>query len=196
MEQIRTFIAIELPDEIKRYLTELENRLRDSTAIPAKWVNPEGIHLTLKFLGNVNSNKLNGITKVLENAAASVTPFALNIKEAGAFPNLRKVQIVWIGLDGDTEPLKLLQSRIEDGLVPLGFSREKREFTPHLTLARVRDTASPAEREQLGSAIAGLATDSACSFKVTSVSVMRSQLSREGARYSQIAGIRLPAILP
>ena len=109
MEHVRTFIAIELPDEVKSALSQIQSRLKSGSQYPVKWVNPHSIHLTLKFLGNVAAAKLDEITKAIEVAAKGTPPFHLKVKGLGVFPNPKKVQVVWVGIDGDIKQLNQLQ---------------------------------------------------------------------------------------
>jgi len=191
MEQVRSFIAIELPHELRRKLSQLQAQLKSGGLASVKWVDPYGVHLTLKFLGNVAVNRLNNITKAIEVAARGISPFRLEVLELGVFPNLKRVQVVWVGIGGDIDKLGQLQQRIESNLVPLGYVSESRPFAPHLTLARLRDTASLVERQKLGELIAGTRFESSYTFEVDCVSLMRSQLTREGAIYSRIGSVRL-----
>jgi len=191
MEQIRSFIAIELPGEIKQALTSLQEKLKAAGGAPVRWVDPANIHLTLKFLGDIDSGITGGITAALEAAASGTHPFSVAVSELGVFPNPSRVQVVWVGLSGDLDKLNQLQKRIEDGLVPLGFKAEGRAFTPHLTIARVRDYASPDARQQLGQLIGKTRIDAKYGIKVNAVQLMRSQLTREGPIYTRISTIEL-----
>ena len=196
MEQIRSFIAIELPEEVKAGLVELQARLKSGMQPAVKWVDPYSIHLTLKFLGNIAVDKIAAITKAMEEAAQEISPFQLKVKNLGVFPNLRRVQVVWVGINGEVDKLSQLQQRIELNLVPLGFASESRPFVPHLTLARLRDRASPDERQKFGQLIADTKLEAVYTIKVDSINLMRSQLTREGAIYSQISSVRLKKPLP
>ena len=191
MEPIRSFIAIELPDELKSELTRLEARLKSDKQPWVKWVNPHSIHLTLKFLGNIAVDRTGEITMAMENAVQGISPFHLEVKELGVFPNLRRVQVAWVGISGEVDKLSQLQKRIETNLTPLGFTPETRAFTPHLTLARLRDQAPLDERQRFGQLIANAKFDTACTIEVDAISLMRSQLTREGAIYSQISSVKL-----
>jgi 2'-5' RNA ligase len=191
MEEVRCFIAIELPDEIRRGLRELQAQLKAAGQAPVKWVEPENIHLTLKFLGNVAADRIDGIALAMTEAVRGTSPFSLEVRELGVFPNPRRVQIVWVGVSGETEKLSKLQQRIESGLAKLGFAPENRRFTPHLTLARLRDRATPQEREKLGQTIAETEFATAQDFTVDSVKLMKSQLTREGPIYSQLSSAAL-----
>jgi 2'-5' RNA ligase len=190
MEQVRCFIAVELTQDIKDALSQLQGQLKTGQ-FPVKWVNPYGIHLTLKFLGNVDAGMTGQISEAIKEAAQGASPFNLEIKELGVFPNLRRVNVIWVGIGGEVEKLLQLQKGIESSLERLNFAPEARAFTPHLTLGRVRDQASPDERQKLGELIAGTKFETAHTLPVNSVSLMRSQLTREGAIYSQLSSIEL-----
>ena len=189
MDQIRSFIAIELPDELKRGLGRLQARLQDRPGI--KWVDPDSIHLTLKFLGDVAASRIGEITDAMEEAAGGVSPFRLKASGLGVFPNPRQTRVAWVGLEGDVESVTGLQQRLEASLARLGFTPETRRFTPHLTLARVRDRASPEERTGFGQAFTGANLDIEYAIKVSAIILIKSQLTRAGAIYSQISSVGL-----
>jgi len=117
--------------------------------------------------------------------------FQLQLKGVGAFPSLRRAQVIWVGLEGELEKLQNLQNQLESSLVPLGFPRESRGFTPHLTLARLRETATPQQRQFMGEMIAKTEIESKLVIKVDSLSLMRSQLMRTGAIYSCLHSVDL-----
>lgn len=196
MEQIRSFIAIELPEALKQELSKLQGRLQQPRQSWIKWVDPQSIHLTLKFFGNINMGKIPPITKAMEAAAQGIPPFHLEVSGLGAFPNLKRVQVVWVGMGGETEVLRHLQRNLESHLTPLGFVPEKREFSAHLTLARLRHQATPPERERLGQLIASTRFKTAPTIKVEAINLMKSQLTREGAIYSIVSSVRLKKPLP
>jgi 2'-5' RNA ligase len=189
MEEVRAFIAIELPAEIKRSLGELENRFK-SRNYRAKWVTAESIHLTLKFLGGISVDSISDVTHVIEKAAAGTPCFRLAVSGLGVFPNLQRVQIVWAGVTGELDELSRLQKRIDAGLESLRFIPESRPFTAHLTIARIRDEASPTERQSIGQLVAKTGFEGG-EFNVESVSLMKSQLTREGPIYSRLASIAI-----
>jgi 2'-5' RNA ligase len=191
MEQIRAFIAVELPETVKEGIKRIQDKLRSTNPYCARWVEPRGIHLTLKFLGNVDINKIEAITSSIKVVAQSVAPFKLEINGLGAFPNMRRVQVVWIGIKGDLERLQALQSSIESSLIPLGFAAENRTFQPHLTLARLRDTATFQERQYLGEILGKTNIDSNLVIDVSSFSLIRSELTRAGAVYTPLCSVEL-----
>ena len=186
MESVRAFIAIELPDSVKAVLSRLQEDLRRGNQHPVKWVGPEGMHLTLKFLGNVAAPAIPDIASAVSASAEPTTPFELGLGRVGAFPNLRAPRVVWVAVEGETTTLAALQERVERALLPLGFEPEKRAFSAHLTLGRVRERASPADRRRLGEVVASLAIEHPARFEVRSISLMRSTLAREGAIYDRL----------
>jgi 2'-5' RNA ligase len=191
MEPIRAFIAIELPSQIKASLSQLQDTLRKSRSASVKWVDTEGIHLTLKFLGNVDEGEIPALKEALSEAVEGIVPFNLALGNPGAFPNIQAPRVVWVGVVGELEWLNTLHNNVERVLIPLGFSAEQRAFSPHLTLGRVRDDASSDERRRLGEKVSLLKAEGECSFKVDSLSLMRSTLTRGGAIYSRLASFEL-----
>ncbi len=191
MEQIRSFIAIELPDELKSELVQLEARLKSGGQFRVKWVDPNGIHLTLKFLGDIAADKAEEIVGAMEEAARGVSTFQLKVKGLGVFPNPKRAQVAWVGLSGEVDKLAQLQKSVESKLAPLGFAPESRRFTPHLTLARLRNQVSPDERQRFGQLITGTAFEADCAIEADTISLIRSQLTREGAIYTRINSVRL-----
>jgi len=191
MEQIRSFIAIELPEALKQELARLQGKLQQPRQSWIKWVDPQSIHLTLKFFGNINMATIPPITKAMEAAVQGIPPIHLEVSGLGAFPNLKRVQVVWVGVGGETAVLRHLQRSLESHLAPLGFVPEKREFSAHLTLARLRHQATPSERERLGQIIAATRFNTVHTIKVEAINLMKSHLTREGAIYSVVSSSRL-----
>jgi len=191
MERVRSFIAIKLPDGLKAELGQLQARLKLGEQSWVKWVDPYSIHLTLKFLGNIGGDKIGEITRAMEEAVQGISPFHLEVKELGVFPNLRRVQVAWVGMGGEVNKLSQVQQRIDTNLAPLGFATEERAFTPHLTLARLRDQASPDERQRFGKLIADTRFEAVHTIKVDAIILMKSQLTREGAIYTRISSVGL-----
>ncbi len=191
MEQVRSFIAIELPEELRLALRQLQARLKSGNQPWVKWVDPNSIHLTLKFLGNIAVGRIGEITTAMEEASQGISPFHIKVKDLGVFPNLRRVQVAWVGMSGEVDRLSQLQQRIEVSLARLGFARESRPFTPHLTLARIRDQASAEERQAFGHLIINASLETDYTIEVNVISLMKSQLTREGAIYSRIGSVGL-----
>lgn len=186
MQQIRTFIAIELPEEIKGRLSHLIEELKPGKEQAVKWVNPDSLHLTLKFLGNVSIAKVPEITGAIERVTAGMKPCQLGLEELGAFPNAKSPQVVWVGISGEVAHLIDLQKRIDQALVPLGFPPETKAFSPHLTLGRVRDKASPNERIHLGKALQSHKVKNGPAFTVDKVAFLKSTLTSSGPIYNRL----------
>jgi 2'-5' RNA ligase len=191
MKQIRAFIAIELPEGFKASLSQIQAKLKPGRELSVKWVDPQGLHLTLKFLGNIALPTVSEVTEAIAGVASSVAPFRLELIELGAFPDIHMPRVVWVGLGGDLVSLLGLQEGIDSSLIPLGFSSEGRAFSPHLTLGRVRDRASAEERRRLGVELSSLQLREHPVLPVEGVSLMRSKLTKEGAIYSRLAWIAL-----
>jgi len=187
MDEIRAFIALELPSEIKTALSDLVSRLRTGHERSVKWVNPEGIHLTLKFLGNIPASKVAAIADVLHMTTAGRKPFTLELGKLGAFPNLKSPRVAWVGLEGNVADVVQLQKRLDQALIPLGFPTEKRAFSPHLTLGRVRDGATSRDRTQLSASLTSIKAISAPPFKMERLALMKSTLTPNGAIYDCLA---------
>jgi 2'-5' RNA ligase len=184
---MRLFVAIELPEDLKAAIARVQEQLK-SSGPAANWTRPEGIHLTLKFLGEVEETKAAGIIEALQGACRGTQPLRLEIAGAGAFPNVRAPRVLWVGARGDTEQLATLQAAVEDSMEKLGFAREARKFSPHLTLARIK---FPKPRDNWASAIDGIKTVSLGSFTADHVSLMKSELRRDGAVYAEVGRIEL-----
>ena len=185
-ELMRLFVAIELPAELRETLTALQADLRRRGLDSLRWVRPDGIHLTLKFLGEVPSNKLPTIRQALAGSVKGVPLHRLSVGPLGTFGNRRGPQVLWVDLKGDLEPLLLLQERVERALEAAGFPRERRQFAPHLTLARVRPEAAPAMAARLAEAIQAVRVPPG-ELKVREVSLMRSILQKGGTVYQCLA---------
>ena len=190
LEQVRSFIAVELPDDLKLRLERIQSYLKSFNCSGVKWVRPDGIHLTLTFLGSISPNTVGGVGRIIEDAARGIKPIQLTVEGAGVFPNPKQAQVAWVGISGEIKKLSKLKNDIDRGLFELGFSPESRPFKPHLTLARVGRWVSPEERGRFGRLVTEARFDM-CPLRVGGISLMKSQLSREGAVYSRIGLSRL-----
>jgi RNA 2',3'-cyclic 3'-phosphodiesterase len=189
--QIRSFIAIELPPEVKKALTRLQDRFKAGDGGQVKWVEPENLHLTLHFLGNIPADTVSPITDALEQAAAGTRHFQLEVGGLGAFPDLRRVQTIWVGIAGDVDKLDKFYKDIGAHLTPLGHKPETRLFSPHLTIGRVRDFARPEERAALVRMIENSSFNVKYRVDVTAVNLMKSQLTPRGPIYTQLSSVKL-----
>jgi 2'-5' RNA ligase len=134
---MRIFIAIELPQEIKVALGRLQQELKKAGA-DVKWVETENIHLTLKFLGEVDEEKLENIKQALEEVASGNQQFKIRLASCGAFPKIISPRVIWVGIDQGDKETKMIASGLEEKLAALGFAKEERPFSSHITIARTR----------------------------------------------------------
>ena len=138
---IRSFLAIELPKPVLKKIEEVQGDLR-STHADVRWVNPEKIHLTLKFFGNIEDSRIDPIFKSIEEPIRNTLPFSLKVRGVGAFPHLKNPRVIWMGLVDGREVLIAFQKQIETQLEKIGFQPEDRPFNPHLTLGRMKGRSS------------------------------------------------------
>ncbi len=188
---MRLFVAVDAPPEVKRAIIDTIDGLQRSLGTSAlRWVRPEGIHATLEFLGATSEERVPEIKRALAGCAEAAAPFDLTPSGVGSFggPNLR---VIWIGLGGDEGALANLAERVEDSLAPLGFPCEQRAFNAHLTLARVRDDATPAERARLHDALTRFDAPRFPTFRVAEFVLMQSILGAGGAYYRPLARFAL-----
>lgn len=190
MPTIRTFIAIELAAPILEKLGDLQSRMqRDLPPTLLRWVRPEGIHLTLVFLGDIQAEQVDPIAEALAEACAGHAPFTVSVTGMGCFPNVRRPRVVWIGVEELSGALVHLQHDIDRALVPLGFRPEARAFSPHLTLGRVKEGGRQA-LEALG-AYVERAKVHIGEMEVKAVHLIRSDLRPSGAVYTELAIVPL-----
>jgi len=182
MTSIRAFIALELPPAAVSLLQEVQQELK-RLKIRARWVRPENIHLTLKFLGDINPDDVGKISDAMTSAAADTSPVTLSVRGIGVFPGIKRPRVIWIGLGGNIQELLALQGRLETGLDTLGFPREKRAFKAHLTLGRIKQAVNPDVIRQLMGQYAGLDSDE---FTCDQVILFKSDLKPSGAEYSKL----------
>ena len=186
--RLRLFFAVELPEEVRSLAAERAERLRrDFPHVRAGWERPEKMHVTLKFLGDVDAARVAELGRAADRAAGGLSTFPLSIEGAGSFPPRGAPRVLWLGLRDEGGRLVLLQRRLEEECEREGFPREPRAFKPHLTLARVR---SPHGAREL--AAAHRETDfEPQSFRVSELIVMRSELGPGGSRYTPLSRHRL-----
>jgi 2'-5' RNA ligase len=179
---MRTFIAIEIPDSIKTELAKLQNDLRRAQA-DVSWEKQENIHLTLRFLGEVEEEGLVVMKQVCAEIAADFAPFMLTLNGVGAFPNFRQPRVLWAGLAGEIKIAAQLQKRLEERVDSLGFKPDDKPFKPHLTVGRVKS----GKNARQAAALAEIYQLPALSFEVSEIVLMRSELHASGARYTTLA---------
>jgi len=186
-DNLRLFIAIELPAEVRDALARLQQRFQtgDEDSV-VRWTALDSIHLTLKFIGETPAANRAAIEAALQEAVASHAPFSLTLQGAGCFPDLQRPRIVWAGVSGDIEHLHTVRNAIERTVAPLGYPTEDREFSPHLTIGRTRQDASRMALTALGNQVRKVERSALATWRVEGISLMRSQLKPSGPIYTQL----------
>ncbi|MEW6114635.1 MAG: RNA 2',3'-cyclic phosphodiesterase [Thermodesulfobacteriota bacterium] len=186
--EIRTFVAIEIPSEVKAFLSDMSRRLKGFGG-DVRWTRPEGIHITLKFLGNIKPDLVGDIRDALSPICARQLPFALSVRGTGGFPDMRRPRVLWAGLNDPDQALVPLAAQVDTALEPLGFTREKRPFNPHLTLARFRSLKRSSDLLQ---AVTRMASIEGPAFTAHEAILFQSILKPTGAEYTALC--RLPFV--
>ena len=180
---IRTFIAIEIPGDIVSKIRELQKGIKNF-GLKIKWVKSENIHLTLKFLGNVESVRIGEITEAIFKTAEEYTPISLAAKGIGVFPGIRRPRVLWIGLTGQLETLMSLQKTLDENLRLIGFPKEKRPFKGHLTLGRIK---AKIDAKRFGDALMASRNFESETFTADRLILYKSELKPSGAVYTKLA---------
>ncbi len=189
---MRLFVAVELPDSIKQELVHLEEYIKKSCRnCHVRWVAPRNVHLTLNFLGDVSASKLVDLKLAIAKTSGAVTSFAVTLAELGAFPNIERPRIIWVGIRGDLNRLLSLQTNLEQSISALGIALDHRPFSPHLTLARAGEELSAIDRKRLGAAAAATAYGTDCRVPIRSVSLIKSDLTPAGPIYTVLDSTNL-----
>ena len=186
MKQFRTFVAVEMPEDVQKEFREVQTTLRRTDA-HVKWVEPHNIHVTLKFLGDVAEDHLEGLYQGVTEGVRGIQPFEINLSQLGAFPNFKRPRVIWIGVEAGKEKLVQLQKQVEDSISHHGFPKENRKFSPHLTIGRVK---SPRGVDDLVTTIQETPFESN-SIGIREVVVMKSTLTPEGPIYAPLRRIGL-----
>ncbi|MGI6368052.1 MAG: RNA 2',3'-cyclic phosphodiesterase [Anaerolineae bacterium] len=197
MTGLRVFVAVLLPRAIQQVLFDTARALSEAPGGRlVRWTPRDNLHLTLKFIGQVEASRIASLSAAIQRACRLLTPFDITLAHLGCFPNPHRPRIVWAGVTEGTGQLVPLANEIDRALEPLGVQREQRPFTPHLTLGRARAEAPTAALNQLGMALVTQAPHVFGSFRVDSISLMASDLRPQGAVYRVLADIQLGAIDP
>ena len=189
VETVRAFVAADLPREIIDEFARVVSALAGSHVRGLRTVKPEGVHLTLKFLGSVPQSEVPAVTSAISSVVKQHRPFTLDIGGFGAYPGDHSPRVLWAGVSGP-EALLRLQADIEESLTSLGFAADSRQWSPHLTLARIRDGTSKRDRRLAWKALANLDPISRLT-KVSSVSLVASRLTPKGAVYSTVETFKI-----
>ena len=183
---IRTFIAIELPVEVKQAARQIQNRLRESIE-GIRWVKHENIHLSVKFLGNVEENRINDIAAAVKNAVKDISVMILKTGHLGIFPNEKRPRILWLGIEGDVREFIRMSKNCESELAKLGYEKDAREIKPHITVGRIR---SSKKQKGLVTILKDIPIES-IEFRADALKLMRSELNPNGAVYTNLRSVKL-----
>jgi 2'-5' RNA ligase len=188
LETLRSFIAVPVSDEVRHLVRETVDNLRWSGA-KVKWVEPENLHITLKFLGNIPAEAVEGLRAALRDALGGFSAVDVLVARAGCFPGGRRApRVIWVGLEGEVARLREIASAVEDACAGLGFEREQRPFKAHLTIGRVRRESG--KLRELAEAVNSVAFNP-LKLRADRVNLVRSRLSPKGPTYTVLESIAL-----
>jgi 2'-5' RNA ligase len=182
MDQIRAFVAFKIPKDVLAYIRSIQAAL-SAGGIAMRWTSVGNVHLTLKFLGNIQRTDAEKVLEVMESAVRETPPIHLTAKGIGIFPGLRRPRVLWIGLKGDAAPLIDLQHRLDEGLAALGFAREPRPFKAHLTIGRAR---GPIDPGRLVSLMETAGASESPQFRSDNLILFQSELFPSGPVYTEL----------
>jgi RNA 2',3'-cyclic 3'-phosphodiesterase len=191
-EILRTFIAIELNEALHVALRSVQEKLKRQTPPGSvKWVGPDGIHLTLKFLGDTPASRIHEIEAALRVACTGLEPFEFSVEGRGCFPNFHRPRVIWVAVREKSTSLTRLQAAVERTVAPLGWPTEERPFSPHLTLGRINKGADTHTAAAVGQGVERTVVEQIGLQRVTAVNLMQSDLRPSGAVYSRVLHIPL-----
>ena len=189
---IRAFIAIELDNTVKTDLEKIQRRLRaEPISGLVRWVASDSMHLTLKFLGDIDPERVPHVLTAIRTACCDIAPFEMAVRGAGCFPNYQRPNVIWAGLVGQVQPATLLAHRIENECARMGFEPDDRPFSPHLTLGRVSREADLSERYQVGEMVRRLDISLKGVIHADAVHLIRSELKPAGSTYTPLGSVKL-----
>ena len=189
----RLFIAANLSPEIVLALRETQNQLKRHLAgAPLSWTRPEGIHVTFKFLGDTDPRRVEAITAALRQAVSPHRPFTVTVGGFGCFPNPRKANVLWVGIQDPGGKLARLAASVDQATAALGWEPEHRPFTAHLTLARVQRDAAADQRRALGEILPTVTLPASLgAIAIDRIHLIRSELNSQGSIYTALGEVAL-----
>ena len=186
-QTIRAFIAFPLPELITTRIFDIQERLK-SYRLPVRWVRPENVHLTLKFLGEISLSTIDGIAEVIEATVRDFSPLILFTKGLGVFPGIKKPRVLWIGISGDVKTLSDIQANLETHMEQNGFAKENRPFKSHPTLGRFKGSIHPGTLFNILGSFSDFASEP---FEVKELVLYKSELKPSGAIYTKLQTVYL-----
>lgn len=190
-ETLRLFIVVDLSPEQLSPVSHLVRGLRESDVHGIRLVAVENIHLTLKFLGDTNRKQIPSLIAALDVLGTQITPFTVTLGNVGGFPNLKHPRVLWVGLAGMTQSVTTLAHDVEDVCQSIGFQRGSQSSSPHLTMARMRATASAEDRKKAGETLLSLPWEPGISVSVYSFKLIESTLTPSGPIYRSLHTVPL-----
>jgi len=191
-ETLRTFIAVPLSKAITQELDKLQRRLmRACPAHTVRWVPTENIHLTMHFLGDILPARVKPIKEALTAVARNVPPFSFSAGQLGAFPNTSRPRVIWVGVSDTASWLALLHEAVNESMEQLGYKREARRFSPHLTLGRIQRKAGQEDVRNVGKALSATQIGTLGIVTVETLIFFQSILRPTGAEYAPLATFKL-----
>jgi len=189
---LRAFIAVPLSKAVTQELDKLQCRLiRACPARAVRWVPAEKIHLTMHFLGDILPERVNPIKEALTVVTRNVPPFSFTAGQLGAFPNTNRPRVVWVGVSDTTSWLELLHEAVNESMEQLGFQREARRFSPHLTLGRIQRKAGQEDVRNVGKTLSTTKVGTLGIVPVETLIFFQSVLRPSGAEYMPLATFKL-----
>lgn len=185
MSLLRSFIAVEIPLEIQQNIYKATSNLRKEIDTLVRWVPPENMHLSLKFLGDVSPSNVEFLMQMLRNEAENVNCFTIHVTGLGSFPNLKRPRVIYIGIHAPAG-LEALHRGIESASRRLGYESEERPFSPHLTMGRVKQSATVTDQQKIRRCIEGTQVDVLGTARVDSVHLYKSELKPSGSVYTRL----------
>jgi len=181
-KQIRTFIAIDITEQMRQELSRIQSQLKPDLAGKISWVRPENIHITLRFLGDIGQQMLSQIKQIIADTADTTSGFSVDLGELGAFPKAYNPRVIWVGIKSGQDKLKALHTQLQEKLNGIGFAQEEKDFHPHLTIARIKLLKDKQALENLLHQIKPRNLSTA----IDRIILFQSQLSQQESIYSKL----------
>ncbi len=188
-DKVRCFIAVELSDDAREEVQRLIEAVSELEIRGVRAVRPGGVHVTLRFLGDIERDAVHNAIAAIRASAPQSRPFDLSLADVGAFPNTRSARVLWVGVSGDTDRLGELHERVEDELADAGFRRDRRRFNPHITVARLRERVSGSDRRRVVDTASSVG-HGRVAFRVEAVTLFQSTLHPEGSIHTPLCRVR------
>ncbi len=183
---LRTFIAVDFPPETLTKITKIIGYFKTQTPMDAlKWVSAENLHLTIKFIGDIPEDKLAQVKMVIKKSLVDKHPFKIGVGGLGMFPNKHNPRVIWLGVTYD-QTLRDIHHVLNHSLKSTGIEPDNRDYSPHLTIARIRQRAREETRQEIGATLSKFKIDSLGEIKINEIILYQSELTRNGPIYTPL----------